>query len=216
MTKPSERIHPGVTQCNYTLASIRYILGGKCCTFQLITKCNSPGSQVHKCKVYKKQKCIRKQWAKGIRNWDRLSVCRWWILALHVLLLPESGCEIYGPYKGSSSCGWQTVYNLQDRRSWLLLPREIATEISLNHHAGNLSACGLVCRPQSFGLGMKLQYVCSVVFVFSFPTPSPPSPYLYPGWCVWIPSTVIQNALTRTSLHEYIRQGVCHLSCYSI
>lgn len=45
--------------------------------------------------------------------------------------LPESGCEIYGPYKGSSSCGWQTVYILQDRRSWLLTPCEIVTEISL-------------------------------------------------------------------------------------
>lgn len=81
--------------------------------------------------VYKMQECIRKLWAEGSRNWERLSVCRWWILTLHVLLLPEPGCEIYGPYKGSSSCGWQTVYIFQDRRSWLLMPCKIATKISL-------------------------------------------------------------------------------------
>lgn len=65
---------------------------------------------VHNSTVYKKE-CNRKLWAEGSRNWDTLSVCRWWILALHVLLLPKSGCEIYGPYKGCSSCGWQTLYS---------------------------------------------------------------------------------------------------------
>lgn len=68
---------------------------------------------------------------KGSWNSERLSAYKWWILALHVLLLPEFGCEIYGPYKGSSSCVWQTVYILQDRRSWLLMPCEIATEFTL-------------------------------------------------------------------------------------
>lgn len=36
---------------------------------------------------------------------------------------------------------------------------------------GDLSECGLVCRPQSLGLGMKLQCLPLCLYIFMFPNP---------------------------------------------
>lgn len=43
--------------------------------------------------------------------------------------------------------------------------------VALNHRAENVSACGLIRRPQSFAFGMKLKYVCPFVFIFLFSNP---------------------------------------------
>lgn len=71
---------------------------------------------------------------------------------------------------------------------------------SMNHHAGNLSAHGLACRPQSFGLGVALQDACPCVFVFLFTNPSPPSPYLHLG-CGHLESHHIYSKCSGPYLH---------------
>lgn len=100
--------------------------------------------------------------------------------------------------------------------------RETTTEISLNHHAGNLSACGLVCRPQSFGLGIELCFYISV-----FPTPSPPSPPPL-SWVIYLesyhsycpdPSLQCTNIfVSRISCHiiQHIQLHTANSTCINI
>lgn len=70
---------------------------------------------------------------------------------------------------------------------------------SLNHHAGNLSACGLVCRPQSFGVGIELCFYISV-----FQPPHLHHLAVILGDIFGVLPAVI--ALTHPSMHKYIRQ----------
>ena len=82
---------------------------------------------------------------------------------------------MYGPCKGSSSRRWQIVYFFQDRRSGLLMPREIATKISLWITMQGpcvcvcvcVCVCGLVYRPPSLARNSKM-YAC-VLLCFYVP-----------------------------------------------
>lgn len=93
-------------------------------------------------------------------------------MALHVLLLSESGCEIYGPYKGSSSAAdRQYIFSRTADHDSCCLAKLQPRSLRITS-----SVCGPVRRPQSVDTGVKL---CFGIFIFS--APSPPSPHVIRG-----------------------------------
>lgn len=213
----AEYIHHGVTQCNH-VASIRY-RERNAAQFNQYLSVIVPSTWTHNSSL-ERQGYIGKM----RENWERLSVCGWYLLPLHVLLLTESDCENYGPYKVPSSCGWQKVYILLDRRSWLPMLCETAAKISLWVTMQGICLCVGWCTDLEAWPGIAKYILYPCVFVLLFPNSSPPSPYLNPGWNIWNPHHIYAKT-PRLSLYAHtsfrvlfyqLLQSVTNLTCINI